>query len=191
MSNQNQPEQHQEEQQNQQKNQQHQGGQAGMKGQYTTNGKPNGYTTLTPFIVVDRPAEAIAFYEAVFGARAKSITEFGENENKIIVHAELDFGNGFLQLGAASPSYGLVEAPGGGQACYSMGIYVPDVDHTSERAVAHGATVREPVASFVSGDRFCSILDPYGVRWSIMTRIEDLSEEESYRRVAEWSEKQL
>ncbi|MEK3786324.1 VOC family protein [Paenibacillus sp. FSL K6-1230] len=189
MSKQNQPEP--EQHLDQQHNQQHQGGQAGVKGQYTTNGKPNSYTTLTPFIVVDRPAEAIAFYEAVFEATAKSVTEFGEEGNKIIVHAELDFGNGFLQLGAASPAYGLVEAPGGGQACYSMGIYVPDVDHTSELAVAHGATVREPVASFVSGDRFCSILDPYGVRWSIMTRVEDLSEEESYRRVAEWSEQQL
>jgi len=38
----------------------------------------------------------------------------------------------------------------------------------------------------VSGDRFGSILDPFGIRWSIITRIEDLPEEESSRRVAEW-----
>jgi uncharacterized glyoxalase superfamily protein PhnB len=163
---------------------------AGITGQYTTNGKPNGYTSLTPFIVVNNPAEAILFYEEVFGAKAKSVTEFGEEGSKIIVHADIDFGNGFLQLGAASPSLGLVPPPGEGKACYSLGVYVPNVDETAELAVARGATVREAVASFVSGDRYCSILDPFGIRWSIMTRIEDLSEEESYRRVEEWSKNQ-
>jgi len=161
----------------------------GTSGQYTTNGKPNGYTSITPFIVVSRPADAIAFYETVFGAKAKSVTEFGEDGDKMIVHAELDFGHGYLQLGAANPAYRLVLPPEGGDACYSLGIYVPDVDRTFALAVAHGATVREEPADFVSGDRFASVLDPFGIRWSIMTRIEDISEEESFRRVAEWSRK--
>jgi PhnB protein len=59
-----------------------------------------------------------------------------------------------------------------------------------DRAVAAGAVVREPAADFVSGDRFASIRDPFGVRWSIMTRVEDLSPEESSRRVAEWAASQ-
>ncbi|MDP4097358.1 VOC family protein [Paenibacillus sp. P96] len=159
----------------------------GVSGDYTRNGTPNGYTAITPFIAVNNPAEAITFYETVFGAIMKSATEMDDNGNKIIVHADIDFGNGFLQLGAANPAYGLVLPPGDGNACYSLGIYVPDVDQTFALAVANGATVREPVANFVSGDRYCSILDPFGIRWSIMTRIEDLSEEESYRRVTEWS----
>lgn len=130
---------------------------------------------------------AIDFYETVFGAKAKSVTDIGDDGNKIIIHAEIDFGNGYLQLGAANPAYRLVLPPGEGNACYSLGIYVPDVDHAYDLAVANGATVREQPANFVSGDRYCSILDPFGIRWSIMTRVEDLSEEESYRRVAEWS----
>lgn len=55
------------------------------------------------------------------------------------------------------------------------------------RAVAAGATIREELSTFVSGDRYASIRDPFGVRWSVMSRIEDLSEEESSRRVAEWA----
>lgn len=160
---------------------------AGMTGKHTQNGTPNGYTAITPFIVVNNPAEAIAFYETVFGAKAKSVTEMDDGGNKIVIHADIDFGNGFLQLGAANPAYRLVLPPGDGNACYSLGIYVPDVDRTFDLAVANGATVREPIANFVSGDRYCSILDPFGIRWSIMTRVEDLSEEESFRRVAEWS----
>lgn len=56
-----------------------------------------------------------------------------------------------------------------------------------EKAVAAGATVREPATDFVSGDRFASIRDPFGVRWSVMTRVEDLSDAESSARVAEWA----
>ena len=52
------------------------------------------------------------------------------------------------------------------------------------------STIREPLATFVSGDRYASIRDPFGVRWSIMTRVEDLSEEESNRRVEEWAAQQ-
>ena len=159
----------------------------GVTGDYTTRGMPNGYTSLTPFIVVANPAEAIAFYEKVFAAKAKSVTSFEHNGEPLIVHADIDFGNGFLQLGAATPEYGLVAPPGEGKACYSLGIYVPNVDETAALALESGAVLREPVADFVSGDRYCSILDPYGVRWSIMTRVVDISEEESYRRVGEWS----
>lgn len=165
----------------------HRSRQAGVTGTFTNQGTPIGYTTLTPFIVASDPAAAIAFYEAVFGAKAKSVTEFNHDGRQIIVHADIDFGNGVLQLGAANPEYNLVLPPKDGQACYSLGIYVPDVDTALELAVANGATVREPAANFVSGDRYCSILDPCGIRWSIMSRVEDLPEEESYRRVAEWS----
>ena len=62
-----------------------------------------------------------------------------------------------------------------------------DVDAIVERAERAGATIREAVTTFVSGDRFASIRDPFGVRWSIMSRVEDLSHAESARRVAEWA----
>jgi PhnB protein len=68
-----------------------------------------------------------------------------------------------------------------------MGVYVPDVDDAVARAVEAGAVIREAPSDFVSGDRYASIRDPFGVRWSVMTRVEDLSEQESVRRVAEWA----
>jgi len=88
------------------------------------------------------------------------------------------------------PAYGLVPAPGGDQDCFSIGLYCPDIDATLARAEKAGATVREPATTFVSGDRFASIRDPFGVRWSIMTRVEDLSEEQSAQCVAEWTARQ-
>lgn len=88
------------------------------------------------------------------------------------------------------PDYGLIPAPAGDADCYSLGLYRPDVDAVVERAVAAGAVVREPPADFVSGDRYASIRDPFGVRWSVMSRVEDLSEAESASRVAAWAAQQ-
>jgi PhnB protein len=159
----------------------------GVTGTHIRDGMPNGYTAITPFIVVSDPRRAIAFYETVFGAQAKNVTEMDDGDTKVIIHADIDFGCGYLQLGAANPAFRLILPPEGNNACYSLGIYVPDVDKTFALAVENGATVREPLANFVSGDRYCSILDPFGIRWSVMTRMEDISEEESFRRVADWS----
>lgn len=155
-------------------------------GEFTTDGTPHGATSLTPFLAIPDARGAIDFYRDIFGARVVDVTEMGG----VVAHAVLDFGAGLLQLGEPMPDYGLVPAPEGDQDCYSMGLYRPDVDAVVEKAVAAGATVREAPATFVSGDRFASIRDPYGVRWSVMTRVEDLSEAESARRVAEWAKQQ-
>jgi PhnB protein len=157
----------------------------GVTGEHTTDGRPHGVSSLTPFLVVPRAAEAIEFYRDVLGARVVDVTEMGG----VVVHADLDFGVGHLQVGEPTPAYGLVPPPADG-ACYSMGLYCSDVDALTARAEAAGAQVREAPSTFVSGDRFASILDPFGVRWSLMTRVEDLSEEESARRVREWAANQ-
>lgn len=156
-------------------------------GKHTTAGVPHGYTSLTPFIAVADPDGALHFYETVFGATIRQQTSMEVEGKRLVVHAEVDFGNGYLQVGAANPAYKLVMPPGEDQACYSLGLYVSNVDEVVQRAVAQGARIREPLANFVSGDRYASLLDPFGVRWSVMTRVEDLSPEESDRRVEAWS----
>ena len=155
-------------------------------GTHTAHGVPHGVTSLTPFIVVPDARHAIAFYRDVFGARVVDVTEIGD----VVAHAVLDFGNGQLQLGEPIADYHLVPPPSGEDDCYSLGLYCGDADAVVARAEAAGATVREPLSTFVSGDRFASVRDPFGVRWSVMTRVEDLSEEESARRVADWAAQQ-
>lgn len=154
-----------------------------VSGTYTSDGMPHGRTSLTPHIVVNRASDALEFYRDVFGARIGDVTRFGD----AVAHAELEFRHGWLTLSDAIEGYGLTAPAGDGPASYSLALYVTDVDGVVAAASAAGATVREPPATFVSGDRFASILDPFGVRWSILTRVEDLSAEESARRVAEWA----
>lgn len=159
---------------------------AGVTGTHTTGGRPHGISSVTPFLAIASAGDAVAFYRDVFGARVVGVTEMGG----VVAHAELDLGAGHLQLGEPSPEYGLVPAPSGEDACYSLGLYCDDVDELTARAEDAGAVIRESPMTFVSGDRFSSIRDPFGVRWSLMTRVEDLSEEESAARVAEWAAKQ-
>ena len=151
-----------------------------------TNGRPDGFTTLTPFLVCSPAAEAIAFYETVFGATVVSRMDGPDGS---IPHAELDFGLGRLQLGDPADEYGLVAPTGQAQdeVSGSTCIYVADVDAVFEKAVERGATVREKPSTFVTGDRFASVYDPFGHRWAIMTKVEDVSPEEAERRLAEWA----
>ena len=154
----------------------------------TSSAAPPGSTTLTPFLVCAPAAEAIGFYEAVFGA---SLVSRIDGPGGTVLHAELDVGDGRLQLGDPNDEYGLVApARPGGPDSSSTCIYVDDVDAVFAAAVQRGATVREPPATFVTGDRFASVHDPFGHRWAIMTRVEDVSPEEAQRRLAEWSAQQ-
>lgn len=154
-----------------------------VTGAHTTAGRPHSATSLTPFLALANTRDAIEFYRDVFDARVVDVTEVGG----VVVHADLEFESGRLQLGEPNPDYRLVPPPAGEDDCYSMGLYVSDVDAVVARAEAAGAAVREAPSDFVSGDRFASIRDPFGVRWSVMTRVEDLSDEESAARVTDWA----
>jgi PhnB protein len=154
-------------------------------GQHTTNGMPHGSTSLTPHVVVTPAATAMEFYRDVFGARIVDVTRMPGSD--LVAHAMLDFGTGMLTLSDPMESYGLVAGDPARGTTFSLALYVPNVDDVTASAEARGATIREPAATFVSGDRFASILDPFGLRWSVMTRVEDISPEESARRVAAWA----
>lgn len=152
----------------------------------TTTGvdfRPAGYSTLTPFLCVDGAAAAIEFYTAVFGA---SLVSKIDGPDGTIAHAELQLEQGRLQLSDPIAGYGLAAHDGNAPATGSVAIYVPDCDAVVAAAERAGATVREAPATFVTGDRFGSILDPFGVRWSVLTRVEQVSDEAAEQRVKEW-----
>ena len=145
---------------------------------------PEGYTSLTPFLCIDGAARAIDFYVEVFGAK---LIERMDGQDGIVMHAELDFGNGRLQVSDPQDAYQLSAPKTGETVTHSVSLYCADVDDVVARAENAGATIREPAQTFVTGDRFASILDPFGQRWAVMTRVEDVSPEERDRRLAEWA----
>jgi PhnB protein len=145
---------------------------------------PEGYTSLTPFLCIDGVAAAIDFYTSVFGAE---LVDRMEGPNGTVAHAELDFGNGRLQLGDPAEAYQIAAPDPDRPATHSVALYCEDTDAVVAKAEKAGATIREPAQTFVTGDRFASILDPFGQRWTVMTRVEDVTPEERDRRMADWA----
>ncbi|GAA4417121.1 VOC family protein [Georgenia halophila] len=147
--------------------------------------RPEGFTTLTPLIVVSPARAAIDFYTDVFGAR---VTTRMDGPDGSVWHCELDLGTGRLQVMDPNPQFHTVgNAPGTDDVTFSLAIYVADVDTVTDEARARGARVREePVDFEVTGDRFASIQDPYGVRWTVMSRITDKTDEEIQQNLDAW-----
>ena len=149
---------------------------------------PPYHTSLTPFLCIDGASAAIDFYVSVFGAK---LVGRMDGPNGIVAHAELDFGNGRLQLSDPQEAYQLAAPDPKAFATHSIALYCPNVDDVVARAEQAGATIREPAQTFVTGDRFASILDPFGQRWTVMTRVEDVSPEERDRRMAQWAKENV
>jgi PhnB protein len=150
----------------------------------TTAPVPAGYHSLTPVVIVKGGAEAIDFYREAFGA--EQVRRMNGPDGSVM-HAELRIGDSILMVSEEMPAMGL-RSPSGDGSSSSLLLYTPDVDAVHARAVAVGATEVSPVADDFSGHRSGTVLCPYGHRWTIATRIEDVSDEEIERRALEWME---
>src|SRR5690625_1080242 len=146
---------------------------------------PDGYTSLNPLVVVSPAAEAIDFYCAVLGARV--VTRM-DGPDGSVWHCELDLGHGRMTVLDPNPQFHTVaNDPGSDDVTFSLAVYVPDVDTPLAAARERGATVREEATDFpVTGDRYASIQDPFGVRWSIMTRVEHRTDAQVQEGLDAW-----
>lgn len=144
---------------------------------------PAGYTSLTPYLCVDGGAAAIDFYCSVLGA---TVVARNDGPDGTVAHAELQLDAGRFQLSDAAPDHHLAPPSGADVVTHSCVAYVPDVDATYAAAVAAGAKGYGEPETFVTGDRYATILDPFGHRWALMTRVEDVDPEEASRRVDAW-----
>jgi PhnB protein len=144
---------------------------------------PEGFATATPNLVVDRGAEAIDFYERAFGAEVRARLEAGG----MLVHAALRIGDSMITLCDAMPDHGFVAPDREAPVTQFITLYTDDADALFARAVDAGATEINPVTDHIHGDRAGSVRDPFGHRWAVATHIEDISDEEMQRRMAEFA----
>jgi PhnB protein len=144
---------------------------------------PEGYHSVTPYLVVDGAESAIDFYRRAFGATELMRLPMGRK----LGHAEIRIGDSIVMLADEFPDMGILGPRSRGGPTSSLMIYVEDVDAVYARAVAEGATEERPPEDQFWGDRMGTLLDPFGHRWSIATHKEDLSEEETRRRMEAWT----
>ncbi len=148
---------------------------------------PDGYHSVTPYLIVDGAAKAIDFYRRAFGVSEVSKLEMPGGK---IAHAEIQIGDSRVMLADEFPEMGARSPHAIGGTPVSMMIYVEDVDSFFKRALEAGATELRPVQDQFYGDRAGTLVDPFGHKWSIATHIEDVSEEEIHRRFASWKDTQ-
>ena len=142
---------------------------------------PDGYHSVTPYLIVDGAARALDFYKRVFGATEKMRMPGPDGK---IGHAEITIGDSMIMLADEHPDRGARGPRAFGGAAVGIMVYVNDVDATVKSAVAEGAKLVQPVEDKFYGDRMGSIEDPFGHKWHVGTHKEDVPPEEMKRRAA-------
>jgi PhnB protein len=144
---------------------------------------PEGYHTVTPYLSVKNAGEAIDWYKRALGASEIMRFEHGGK----VGHAEIEIGDSVVMLSDEWPEGGHLSPLALGGTPVSLHIYVTDVDTAFKRAIDAGAKEERAVQDQFYGDRSGTLLDPFGHRWSLATHVEDVSEEEMKRRMANFS----
>jgi PhnB protein len=132
---------------------------------------PDGYHTLTTFLMVNDGESAMEFMKIAFNATALSVHKSPDGK---LMHAEMQVGDSRLMLGEGNEKYPAMPA--------MLYMYVEDCDAVYNKAIkAGGTSLREPTNEFY-GDRSCGVRDSSGNQWWIATHIEDVTPEEMKRR---------
>ena len=140
---------------------------------------PEGYHSVTPYLIIRGATEAIEFYKKAFGAT--ELFRFPAPEGKI-GHAEIKIGDSPIMLADEYPDMGYKGPQTLNGSPVSIMIYVDDVDATFNQAISAGATAKEAVTDKFYGDRMGTVVDPFGHVWHVATHKEDVSIEEMQQR---------
>jgi PhnB protein len=142
---------------------------------------PSRPTGLIPHLIVRGGVDAIDFYRRAFGAEL--VFDLTTPEGKL-AHAEMTLGANRFMLADEYPDLNCVSPLGRGGTSVSLAVYVDDVDSLASRAVSAGAQLERPIADEFYGDRVAHLEDPFGHRWTLHTRIEEVTLDEMRRRMA-------
>jgi PhnB protein len=145
---------------------------------------PDGYNSVSAYLIVKNAAEALHFYKQALGAEP-GVRMTGP-DGKSTMHAEMHIGNSTVMLSDENPQWGAQSPETLGGSPSSLHIYVEDADALFKRAVEAGCEVVAPIMDAFWGDRYGKLKDPFGHQWGIATHIEDVPPEDMGRRAEEW-----
>jgi PhnB protein len=143
---------------------------------------PDGYPQVSPYLHVDGAAEAIEFYENVFGAKERMRMPAPGGK---VGHAEIEIGDSLVMLADEFPDMGIRGPSAYGGSPVIMSVYVEDVEATYRRALDAGAKSVRDLEDQFYGDRTAQFEDPFGHRWHVAQHVEDVPPDEMERRAAE------
>ena len=145
---------------------------------------PDGMHALTPHLICADAAAAIDFYKAAFGA--VELVRLPGPQGKLM-HGSVRIGDSTLMLVDEAPEWNMLGPKSLKGSPVTIHLYVADVDATVAQAVAAGAKITMPVADMFWGDRYGTLEDPFGHRWSVATHTRDTTHEEMQQAMAQMS----
>ena len=140
---------------------------------------PEGYHSVTPYLIIDGASAAIDFYKKAFGATELFRMEHGGK----IGHAELKIGDSPIMLADPQPGSDYVSPKALNGTPVSLMIYVENVDTIYKRAIAAGGVEIKALQDQFYGDRSGTLRDPFGHIWTVATHKEDVAPAEMERRI--------
>jgi PhnB protein len=141
---------------------------------------PEGYHSLTPYLIVDGAVQALDYYKKAFGA-----TElFRMEHDGKIAHAEMKIGNSPFMLSDEQPEMGFRGPKALGGSPVGLMIYVEDCDTIFRQAIEAGGELQKDLQDQFYGDRSGTLKDPFGHVWTVATHKEDVTPEEIDKRLA-------
>ena len=138
--------------------------------------KPDGYNTVTPYLIVDGAADLIDFMKSAFGAQERMRMP---GVNGGVGHAEVQIGDSVVMLADTAESEGNLTMTA------MIHLYVDDCDATYANALAAGAASRQEPETKFYGDRNAGVGDAWGNIWFLSTHVEDVPPAEMERRAAD------
>ncbi|HEU4365664.1 MAG TPA: VOC family protein [Candidatus Krumholzibacteria bacterium] len=147
---------------------------------------PDGYHTVTPYLIVKGASRALEFYKKAFGAE-QLLRMDGPGGS--VMHAEVKIGDSRVMLADEFPEMGYVAPQSAAGNSLSLHLYVEDVDARFKRAIDAGGKVKRDVRDEFYGDRTGTLADPFGHVWTLSSHKEDVPEAELRRRMEEMSKK--
>jgi len=142
---------------------------------------PEGYHSVTPYLIVNGAAKALDFYAQALGAEERMRMPGPGGK---VMHAGIQIGDSVVMLADEFPEMGARSPQSIGGTPVGICLYVEDVDAVFKRAIAAGAKEERPLVNQFYGDRSGTIIDPFGHKWTIATHVEDVTPEEMGRRAA-------
>lgn len=123
---------------------------------------PNGFTSVTPYFIVEDAASFIAFVKEAFDAEHLDIHE----EEGVIRHFAIKIFGSMIEGSQATNEFGTTKL--------SIHLYVPDCDAVYAKVIAAGGKSVHEVSDMPYGERSGGVTDPCGNSWWIATQQIDM-----------------
>lgn len=148
----------------------------------TVQKTPQGFSSVTPYLMIEGAQMAIDIYTQAFGAKEENRMTCPQTGK--IMHTVLTIGNSKLMLSDAWP-----ESECGKATSSSFYIYVDDVDAAFKKASTAGLKDTMKPEDMFWGDRTAAVTDPFGNVWTLATHVRDMSKDEIEQAAKEWMQK--